>query len=104
MQKNLYKYCGIDPVSFWKYTPGETSMMISASIENLETEYDIRNKLEARLCAVVLNANGVQKSGKKPFDVDDFLPHKRDRAKSAEELEQMALAATMRMGGEVFTN
>lgn len=104
MQRNLYKYCGIDPISFWKYTPYETELMISTSIENMEFEYDIRNKLEARLCAVVLNANGVQKTGKKPFDVDDFMPKKRERARSAEELEHMALAATQRMGGEVNLN
>lgn len=102
MQTNLYKFCQIDPVSFWKFTPGETVMMLSASIENIELENEIRNKLEARLCAVVLTANGVMKSGKTPYSVEDFMPKKaKTLPRSPEDLEKMAIAATMLMGGEV---
>lgn len=102
MQTNLYKYSGIDPVSFWKFTPGETVMMISASIENQVFELDTRNKLEARLCAVVLRANGVMKGRNKPFEIDDFMPKDKDVPKSPEDLERMAMMATKRMGGVVI--
>lgn len=76
-------------------------MMISTSIENLEFEHDTRNKLEARLCAIVLNANGVQKTGKKPFDVEDFMPKGKAKVKSPAELEAIAMAATIKMGGKI---
>lgn len=101
MQNNIFKFCGIDPISFWKFTPGETLMMITASIENIELENEVRNKLEARLCAVVLTANGATKAGKKPYEVDDFMPKKKSVPKTPEQLEQQALAATMKMGGVV---
>lgn len=104
MQINVFKFCGIDPISFWKYTPGETIMMITASIENIELENEVRNKLEARLCAIVLTANGATKPGKKPYDVDDFMPKKVSVPKTPEQLEQMALAATMKMGGIVSSS
>lgn len=104
MQTNVFKFCGIDPISFWKYTPGETIMMITASIENIELENEVRNKLEARLCAIVLTANGATKPGKKPYDVDDFMPKKVSVPKTPEQLEQMALAATMKMGGVVSSS
>ncbi|MCK9310671.1 MAG: hypothetical protein M0P26_00170 [Bacteroidales bacterium] len=105
MQTNLFKFCQIDPVAFWKYTPGETMMMITTSIENIELKNEIRHKLEARLCAVVLSANGVMKSGKTPYSVEDFMPKKQKaRPKSPEELEKMALTATMMMGGEVSSS
>lgn len=102
MQTNLYKYANISPVDFWKYTPGETVMMISASIENLEFEHEITNKLEARLCAIVLSANGVLKPGKKPYGIEDFMPKKKDIPRTVEDLEQMAITATKRMGGVVL--
>lgn len=101
MQMNLYKYCGVDPITFWRYTPGETVLMISASVENISLEHETRNKLEARLCAVIMNANGVTKSGNKKFDVNDFMPDNKEQPVSPDELEQAALAATMKMGGEV---
>jgi hypothetical protein len=105
MQTNLFKFCQIDPISFWKYTPGETLMMITASIENIELRNEIKHKLEARLCAVVLTANGVMKSGKTPYGVDDFMPKKtKALPRSPEDLEKMALTATMMMGGEVSSN
>ena len=104
MQTNLYKFAGVDPVSFWKYTPGETVLMISKSIENFTFKNEIQNKLEARLCAIVLTANGVLKSGKRPYDTDDFKPRKKTTPTKVEDLEQMAMRATMMMGGEVIRN
>jgi hypothetical protein len=101
MQENFYKYCGVDPIQFWRYTPAETTMMITAAIDNLTFEYDFRNRLEARLCAIVLTANGVMKSGRTPYDTKDFMPKKAEAPKTAEQLEQMAIAAVTKLGGEV---
>jgi hypothetical protein len=101
MQENSWRFCGIDPISFWKYTPSETSMMVSASVENRNQEIEFRSSLEARLCAIVLNANGVTKKNKKMFDLDDFMPVKKSKPMTPEQLEQIAKAAVMKMGGEV---
>ena len=100
MQENLWRCCDKDPLQFWKYTPAETSMMISASVEKHNIEMEIQSTLEARLCAIVLNANGVTKRGKKPFEINDFMPQKKEHFTS-EQLEQMAQASVMKMGGEV---
>jgi hypothetical protein len=102
MQENLFKFCGIDPIKFWTFTPAETLMMVSSSIKNIELENEITNKLEARLCAVVLSANGVMKHSNTPYSMEDFMPKKnKTLPKSPEDLEKMALTATMMMGGEV---
>jgi hypothetical protein len=104
MQTQLYKFSGIDPISFWKFTPGETVLMISTSIENATHAQELQNKLEARLCAVVLTANGVVKPGKKAYGIEDFMPSTKTKVKSIEDLEQMAMRSTMMMGGEVSRN
>jgi hypothetical protein len=101
MQSNMYKFCQVDPIIFWKYTPGESLMMITASIENIELKNEIRNRLEARLCAIVLTANGATKAGKKPYDVEDFMPKAKSVSRTPEEIERMALDATVKMGGVV---
>lgn len=79
-------------------------MMVTASLENIELKNEIRNKLEARLCAVVLTANGATKAGKKPYTVEDFMPQEKATPKTPEQLEQMALAATMKLGGVVSSS
>lgn len=102
MQTNLYKFCGVDPISFWKFTPAETMIMIDAATDNYILEHEITSRLEARLCAVILTANGVMKHGKTPYDTEDFMPKEKTVAKTPEQLEQIAKAATMKLGGEVF--
>lgn len=103
MQENSWTFCSIDPIMFWKYTPAETSMMISASVEKYNSEMKIRSSLEARLCAVVLNANGATKKNKKPYEMEDFMPviKKEKQHFTPEQLEQIAKAACMKMGGDV---
>lgn len=104
MQKSLFQYCRIDPISFWHYTPAETRLMILAAMEEKTQEYEYWNTLEARLCAVVYNANGVTRKDKKPFEIDDFMPNDQKKQKMTPELlEKKAMAETLKMGGKVNT-
>lgn len=102
-QKTLYKLCGVTPIEFWTYTPAETNIMIEAAVENRTEESDFNLALNARLCAVILNANGVQKKNKKPFEMKDFLPEENSKRAphSVEDIELMIRNATIAAGGNV---
>lgn len=103
-QELLYRFCGIDPVKFWDYTSAETELMITTAAEKYNNEFEFQMNLEARLCAVILNANGRMKKGKKPFETMDFIPKattKKQQPLTAEQYEQIAKAATLKCGGVV---
>ena len=105
MQENAFRFCNIDYISFWRYTPAETTKMIIIAAEKESQAREFTASLEARLCAIVLNANGVTKKNKELFDVEDFMPKKTSKKsaeKTVEQLEQMAKFAAMRMGGSVI--
>jgi hypothetical protein len=93
----------IDPVHFWDYTPAETELMITVAAEKYNNEIEFESSLAARLCAVVMNANGATKQNKKPFETEDFQPKKQSKKQqfTAEQYEMMAKAATIKMGGTV---
>ena len=102
MQENAFRFCNIDYLTFWKYTPAETTKMIVIAAEKESQNREFIATLEARLCAIVLNANGVTKKNKDLFDVEDFMPvSKKSSVKTVEQLEAMAQFAAMRMGGSV---
>lgn len=101
MQVQLFRFCGKDPIEFWEYTPAETELMVQTASEKYSQEYEFNSAVQARLCAIVLNANGVTKKGKKPFEVNDFMPAKKSKPKTPEQLEHMAKTAAMRLGGSV---
>lgn len=101
MQENLFQYCQIDPLKFWQYTPAETYLMISAAVKRYELETEYRNTLEARLCAVILNANGVTRKDKQQFEISDFMPSEKKQALTPELLEKKAMIETAKLGGTV---
>ena len=98
----MYKLCGVNPLDFWRYTPAETNIMIEAAVEKRKEESDLNLALNARLCAIIYNANGVQKQNKKPFEMKDFLPEdKKNVPHSVEDIELMVRNATIAAGGKV---
>lgn len=65
--------------------------------------FEYQQSIDARLCAIVLNANGAKKEGKKQFEIKDFLPdHKAKKDKmTPEQYELMMLQKTIALGGTV---
>lgn len=103
MQEQLYFFCGITPVDFWDFTPAETELMTLTASKKYEHEYEYQSYMDARLCAVILNANGAKKQNKKPFEVEDFLPQKKTNKKelTIEQHKEIMKAAVLKMGGTV---
>jgi len=76
--------------------------MIEAAVEKRKEESDLKLSLNARLCAIIYNANGVQKQNKKPFEMKDFLLEDKKRVPhSVEDIELMIRNATIAAGGKV---
>jgi hypothetical protein len=75
--------------------------MIEIASKKYNQELEYNSTLEARLCAIVLTANGHKKSNKKAYSVSDFMPVKKSTPKTPEQYEELAKAAAIKMGGHV---
>lgn len=80
-------------IDFWDYTPAETYLMITIGYEKLKYEA----VQHAEILTWVANAPHAQRSDKKLWSVDDFLPEfaKEDSESqmSVEELERRWIEA-----------
>ena len=75
--------------------------MIEEASEKRNNELEFELRLNARLCAIIYNANGVKKDNYKTFEMKDFLPEKKEAPQTVEELEYMVQMATLAAGGSV---
>lgn len=83
--------------------------MISIASEIKQQDLEFTSVLEARLCAIVLTANGKTKKNKKVFETSDFLPpkiipKKKKRALTIEQHKEIMRAAVLKAGGTVNTS
>jgi hypothetical protein len=81
-------------------------MMIEIAARKYSDEMEFTMSLEARLCAIVLNANGAKKKDKRAFEAADFLPPQKKKKKQVPTIEQyqeMMKVAVLKMGGTVST-
>lgn len=67
-------------------------------------ELEYTQSIDARLCAIILNANSRLKQNKKPFETEDFLPTKNNNNAqlTAEQYEMKLLNSTRAMGGKII--
>lgn len=95
--------CDKSPSEFWDYTPAEITLMIEEATKKQEQELDLRLNIEARLCSVIMNANGAKKENHRNFEMKDFLPDKttHNTPKNVEDFELMVRYATIAAGGHV---
>lgn len=78
-------------------------MMIEEKSIKHDQELNLKLHLEARLCAIILNANGAKKDNNTHFEIKDFVGdnHQHDTPKTIEDLELMVRNATLAAGGKV---
>jgi hypothetical protein len=95
----LYSFCNISPLDFWKYTPAETTLMITEA----NSRFEFEQLISARLCTVILNANGATKENKKRFEIKDFMPEEKSKIKklTPEQYQLMMIQKTIAAGGTV---
>jgi hypothetical protein len=109
IQENLYKICKIPPAKAWMITPAEAEFRIRIDKEILEEENEYQQYIEARLCAVIMNANGARKEDDdSAFTVEDFLPQSSQEIppELQDELNEIRMRRTVKaLGGtEIITN
>lgn len=73
-----------------------------------EEEYKFQQYIEARLCAVIMNANGARKDeDESQFTVEDFLPNEIENIppELREELDELKMRRTVKaLGGKEIIN
>jgi hypothetical protein len=77
--------------------------MITTAIEKEKLEIEFTSILQARLCSVIMNANGALKSNKKPFEIEDFMPQakKKKPVLTIEQHKEVMKMAVLKMGGTI---
>ncbi len=66
----MYRFCNVNFIEFWEFTPAESSAMLK--IANEKFEYDTIER--AVLLLRISNAPHFTKQNKKPWELNDFLP------------------------------
>lgn len=87
-QTLMFRFCGVNFIDFWNYTPAETSTMVKIGQEKLKYEAIIH----AQLLQCVSNAPHFMGRGKKPRELNEFLPDfakEPERELTAEEIEAL---------------
>lgn len=73
---------GVDPLTFYDMTPLEIKTSIVAYTNNIE----IKDRHVARICWVVAEVNRNPKKKRTPFKEDDFMPQKKKKEQTPEEM------------------
>jgi len=78
--------------------------MIDVAIETQNEETDLTLHLEARLCAVIMNANGAKTENRERFEMKHFLPDERRSTQkmTPEQYEYALRMKTISAGGTVI--
>ncbi len=70
MQKSMYRFCDVNYIDFWEYTPAESDAMLKIAQDKFE--YDITER--AILLMWIANAPHASKKNDQLFEINDFLP------------------------------
>lgn len=85
------------PAEAWTVTPAEAEFLFLIDREKIEEETKYQQYVEARLCAVIMNANGARKEDDdSSFTVEDFLPDNIENIplELQEELDELKMRRT----------
>ena len=91
--------CDIRPSEFWDYTPAETTLMIDEKSKKYKEQTEFQLSLNARLCAVIYNANGAKKENGSLFTTDDFLEERTEIPPDPEQYNLLLKRMNKAMGG-----
>jgi len=97
----MFRFCEIDPIEFWKYTPAETEIMITAAMKREE----VKVYRQAQLLALICNVHGVTKrNSDHGYDIEDFLPESmipKPKKRTVDQIWAEVMAANQALGGQV---
>lgn len=91
--------CDKSPSEFWDYTPAETTLMIEEKSQKRKEEIEFELSLNARLCAIIYNANGAKKEGGGSFRMEDFLESREEVPQDPEQYHLLLKRMNKALGG-----
>lgn len=86
MQEMNYKYLHFTPKEFYAITPQEFIDMIE-----MWGEQDNHNT--ALICSVIANCSGAKKANNRPFEIDDFMPNRKPKVQTPEQMKNILMGA-----------
>jgi hypothetical protein len=86
-------------------TQAEAEFRFKIDKKTYDEEWEYRQTIDARLCVVILKANGVTKESGEQFDISDFMSSETEDVEIPPEAYDLLLRRmTKAMGGEIINN